>query len=184
MSRTRELLAALTQANVGGFLATPPGIHGDPGLGIAGIHGVPRARTWDAIVSADAPEVTGDAVGFVVLDDGTVVVDEDVPDGALIPIADAIERTLQPPYRAAAVRSEGEVWTAVAEKVEIVELWGIDEDVVELTVVDGERTLTLDGERTIRPLAALDALAETHGDVVVNAERVDGDLFAADVFPL
>jgi hypothetical protein len=184
LSRTRELLAALTHANVGGFLAGPPALDGDPGLGLAGIHGVPRAKTWDAIVSAAAPELPGDAVAFVVLDDGTVVVDEDLPDGALIPIADAVEATVEPPYRAAAIRSDGAVWTAVAEKVEIVELWGVEEDVVELSVVDGERTLTLDGERTIRPLPALDALTEAHGDVVVYAERVDGDLFAADVFPL
>jgi hypothetical protein len=50
--------------------------------------------------------------------------------------------------------------------------------------VDGERTLKLDGEPTIRPLPALDALAEEHGDVAVHAERVDGHLFAADVYPL
>jgi hypothetical protein len=42
----------------------------------------------------------------------------------------------------------------------------------------------LDGEPTIRPLPALDALVEEHGDVVVHAERVDGHLFAADVYPL
>ena len=184
MSRTRELLAALTNANLAGFLGRPPGLDGDLGLGLAGIHGVPRGKTWDAIVSAHAPELPGDAVAFFVLDDGTLVLHEDVPEGALFPIADAVEKTVQPPYRAAAVRHGAVVWTAVAEKIEMVTLPGIEEDDVELTVVDGERTLTLDGERTIRPLHALDALAEEHGDVVVQAERVDGELFAADVFPL
>jgi HSP20 family molecular chaperone IbpA len=82
------------------------------------------------------------------------------------------------------MRHEGELWTAVAERVELVELPGVDEDEIELTVVDGERTLKLDGEPTIRPLPALDALAEEHGDVAVHAERVDGHLFAADVSPL
>ena len=37
---------------------------------------------------------------------------------------------------------------------------------------------------TIRALPALDALAEEHDDVAIHAERVDGDLFAVDVFPL
>ena len=126
----------------------------------------------------------GEGVAFVVLDDGTVVVEEDVPDGSLVPLADALDERLQPPYRAAAIRHERDLWSAVAERVSIVALPGIDEDEIELTVVDGERNLTLDGERTIRPIHALDALAEQHGDVVVHAERVDGDLFAADVFPL
>ena len=76
------------------------------------------------------------------------------------------------------------MWTAVAESVEIVELTGIDADEIELTVVDGERTLTLGDEQTIRPLPALDALAEEHESVALHAERVDGDLFAVDVFPL
>jgi hypothetical protein len=120
----------------------------------------------------------------VVLGDGTIIVDEDVPDGALQPLAEALERSVEAPYRAAAMRHEGEVWTAVAEHVTIVELPGVDEDEVELTVVGGERTLKLDGEPTIRPLAALDPLAEEHDDVAIRAERVDGDLFAADVYPL
>ena len=89
-----------------------------------------------------------------------------------------------PPYRAAAARTDGDVWTAVAEAVHIVELPGIGADEVDLTVVDGERTLTLGSEVTIRALPALDALAEEHDSVALHAERVDGDLFAVDVFPL
>jgi hypothetical protein len=124
LSHARELLAALTHANVGGFLSGPPGLDGEPALGLAGVHGAPRGRTWDAVASAK-------------------------------------------PRRS---RSS--------------ELAGLEEDVVELTIVDGDRTLTLDGETTIRSLAALDALAEPYEDVVLHAEVVDGDLYAVDVFPL
>jgi hypothetical protein len=185
VSRTRELLAALTNANVAGFLSVPPGLDGQPSLGLAGVHGVPRARTWDAVVSAGAPGLVGrDAVAFVVLVDGTVVVDDDLPDGSLVPLADAVERTLPPPYRAAAVRNAGDVWSVVAERVVIVELPRLEGDEVDLTVVNGDRNLNVDGERTIRPVPALDALVETHGDAAMRAERVDGDLFAVDVFPL
>jgi hypothetical protein len=171
-------------SQAGGFLAQPPGLDGDTGLGIAGISGVPRGRTWDAVVSAHAPTLTGDAVTFTALEDGTLVVDQDVADDSLAPIADALEQMLPPPYRAAAASTEGDVWTAVAESVQIVSLPGVEADEVDLTVVAGERTLTIGDETTIRPLAALDALAEEHDSVALHAERVDGDLYAVDVFPL
>ena len=112
------------------------------------------------------------------------VVNKDVPDGALTPVADQIEEMLSPPYRAAAARSDGDTWTAVAEGTRIVELPGIAADEVELTVVDGEHTLTVGEERTDRRLPALEALAQEHESVAIHAERVDGDLFAVDVFPL
>ena len=87
-------------------------------------------------------------------------------------------------YRAAAARTDGDAWTAVAESVQIVELTGVAADEVELTVVDGERTLTIGDEQTDSRLEALDALAAGHESVAIHAERVDGDLFAVDVFPL
>lgn len=154
------------------------------GAAIPGVMGVGPGRTWDAVAAAQAPELTGDSVTFFALDDGTLVVSEDVPDGALSPVANALEETVEPPYRAAAARNEGHIWTAVAESVRIVELREVDADEIDLTVVDGERTLTVGGEVTIRALPALDALADEHDSVALHVERVDGDLFAVDVFPL
>ena len=171
-------------AQAGGFLAQPPGLDAEPGLGIPGISGVPQGRTWDVAASAHAPDLVGETVVFVVLPDTTIVVDEEVPDNSLAPLAEAVEQSLQPPYRAAAVRRGSDVWAIVAERVEIVELTGLESDAIDLTVVDGERTLTIDDEPTIRPLPALDALVELRGDAVVHAERLDGDLFAVDVFSL
>jgi hypothetical protein len=178
------LLAALTNANIGGFLTQPPGFEGHPGLGLVAIHGVPRSRRWDAVASAHARDLTGETVTFVVLDDSTVVVDSDQPDGALSPLADAIEASVSPPYRAAAVRSSGDVWAVAAEQVAVVELPELEGDTIDLTIVDGIRELAVDGERTIRPLPPLDALADPHGDVALHAERFDDALFAVDVFPL
>ena len=171
-------------AQAGGFLAQPPGLDGEPGLGIPGISGVPRGRTWDVVASGHAPDLVGETVVFVVLPDGTVIVEDDLPDGALTPLAEAVEHTLQPPYRAAAIRHQEDVWAVVAERVEIVELAGLEGDAIELTLVDGERTLTIDDEPTIQPLPALDALVESRGDVAVHGERIDGDLFAVDVLSL
>jgi hypothetical protein len=71
-------------AQAAGFLSTPPGLDGDPGLGIPGFTGVARAREWDAVESANAPDLRGDEVHFVAVDDPdrTVIVDEDEPTGA------------------------------------------------------------------------------------------------------
>ena len=181
MGKSEALLAAWLGAN---SVAEPPGWDGETRRGIAGVTGVPRGRTWDAVGSASCPLLSGDTVTFVTLDDGTIVVDAALPDDSLVPIADAIEATLRPPYRAAAIRSEGEIWTAVAESIRIVELPDLDADTVELTNVDGERTLKLDGELSADNVAALADIADEVGDVVIEAERVDGDIYAADVFPL
>ena len=151
---------------------------------IPGVMGVGGGRTWDAVVATNAPALTGDRVTFVALDDGTLVINEDLPDGALNPIADQLEEMLEPPYRAAAARGEDDVWTAVAEKVRIVELTGIPADEVELAVVDGQRTLTFGDEQVDEALPPLDEIAGEHDAVAIHAERVDGDAFAVDVFPL
>lgn len=167
MARSHELLSALAA-----------------GSAIPGVMGVGPGRTWDAVAAAQAPELTGDSVIFFALDDGTLIVTEDLADGALAPVADALEETVQPPYRAAAARNEGDMWTAVAESVRIVELPGVGSEEIELTVVDGERTLTIGDEQSDEPLPGLDALAAEHESVAIHAERVDRDLFAVDVFPL
>jgi len=154
------------------------------GAAIPGVMGVGPGRTWDAVVATHAPSLTGDSVTFVALEDGTLIVTEDVEDGSLTPVADQIEEMLAPPYRAAAARGEGDVWTAVAEKVRIVEIPDIPADELELTVVDGERTLTIGDEQDPRAVPALDELAEEESSVAIHAERVDGDTFIVDVFPL
>ena len=154
------------------------------GAAIPGVMGVGPGRTWDAVVSTQARELTGDAVTFVALEDGTLIVYEDVPDGSLGPIADALEEMVAPPYRGAAARNEGNVWTAVAESVSIAELPDVRGDTVDLSLVGSGRELTVDGASPTTPVLALDQLAESKGDVAVHAERLDGDLFAVDVFPL
>ena len=154
------------------------------GGAIPGVMGVGPGRTWDAVVSTHARDLTGDAVTFVALEDGTLIVFDDVPDGSLGPIADALEEMVAPPYRGAAAKNEGDVWTAVAESVLIAELPGVAGDAVDLSLVGDVRELTIDGQSGTSPVPALDNLAEARGDVVLHAERVDGDLFAVDVFPL
>lgn len=155
-----------------------------PGAGIPGVTGAASGRTWDAVASAHAPGVTGDSVSFVALEDGSLVVDEDVPEGSLSPLADALEEHVSPPYRASAVRDEGDVWSVSAQHVSVTEIPGVAGDVVELSVVDGNREVSIDGEPVSETVPALDSLVDGSGDTVVRAERIDGDLFTIDVFAL
>jgi hypothetical protein len=131
----------------------PPDVFGNPApLGEVGVHGVPRPRRWDAVASAEA-ELPGEHVHFVALPDGTLLVDEDVPDGALAPLADAIEETVRPPYRAQGVRQGRGVWAVAASRIEVRELAGHEGDELELV----------------------------QGDEVILGRRLDGDLWEIEV---
>jgi hypothetical protein len=180
----RRLGRALPNANAGGFLAHPPLLDGTQ-VGEPGIHGVPRPRRWDAVVTAGSEALVGDEVHFVALPDGTLVVDEAVPDESLGPLAEAIEEAVEPPYRAHAVRKGKRVWAVGAKRVEVASLPHVRGDEIELTVRDGERALAVDGEREFGGVPMLERLArERHDDYVVRAQRIDGDLFEIEVAPL
>jgi hypothetical protein len=150
----------------------------------AGVHGVARPRRWDAVVTAEA-DVPGDAVSFVALEDGTLVVEEDVPDDALAPLADAVELQINAPYRAAATRKSETVWAVAANKIVVAELHDeIGGDAVELAVQGDERTLLVDGSQTFGALPSLEALAAGLPAYVIRADRIDDDLWDVKVIPL
>lgn len=180
-----RLTRALINAQSGGFLATPPGLDGDPGLGIAGVSGAPRSSEWDVVVSTEAPDVPGVEVHFVTLEDGTVVVDEDVPNGCLVPLADAVERELGPPYRAEAARHEHDVWAVGATRVAVATLpTAVDGDVIELTSYRGERHCSIDG-KPCKPFRMLELLGERTGpDFALRAQRLDESTWVVDSKPL
>jgi hypothetical protein len=150
---------------------------------IAGIHGVPRPREWDAVASADAPGVPGDELEFVVLADGTLIVDDDVPDGVLTPLADALEISIQPPYHAYARRREQDVWAAAAFGVDVVEVpEELPGDTVSIAVQDGERTALVAGQRHSDRIQSLEQFAEADFEAyVLEATRLDGPLWEVTV---
>ena len=156
-----------------------------PRWGTVGIHGIHRFREWDALVRVEGVELDDvDEVAFVALGDGTLVTDDD--DRELAAFAEAIETELPTPYRAQAVRAEGNAWTVAAEAIELVELdRELEGDRIELTVREGEQSLVVDGRPAYGSLPQLEALAEARGDdFVVRATRVDGDLWDVRVLPL
>jgi hypothetical protein len=171
-------------AEAGGLAAAPVVLDpfARPALLEAGIHGVSRARQWDTVATAEAPGLRGEAVHFVALPDGTLVVDEDEPDGSLAPLADAVEGAIEPPYRAEAVRRGDQIWAVAARRVRVVELPDVAGDELELTVRGYDRSLSIDGQRTFGGLPALEELI--NGDAVARAERIDGEFWEVRLDPL
>jgi hypothetical protein len=167
-----------------GLAADAPGWDGEQ-RGEPGIHGVPRARRWDTVASAEAPDLKGDAVHFVALADGTLVVDEDEPDGALASLADAVEQTIPPPYRAEAVRKGSETWAVAASRIAVASIPGLTGEAVELTSTREGRVLRVDGRTTMGSQRELERLGETEGtEYVVLAQRLDGDLWEVEATAL
>jgi hypothetical protein len=149
-------------------------------IGEAGIHGLPRERQYDAVVTVDAPDVEGAAVRFVGLEDGSLLLEEG--DGDLTQLADAIEQEVQRPYRAIAVRRGETQWAVAAQRLQVIELPEPGGDEVELALRGEERTLVIDGNRVFGTLPELEALAS--GDAAIRAARLDADLWEIRVDPL
>ena len=167
------------------FLEPSPARPGGPLSELIAIHGSARPREWDAVASARVGGINGDAVHFVALPSGELVVDEDVPDEALALLAEAIEATLERPYRAEAVRRGADTWALGARGISVVELAvDLEGDELELAVHEGGRALIVAGRPSGHDLPELEALAGGHESFVVRAARIDGDLWEADVFPL
>ena len=164
--------------------AEPPGFDGEA-RGAAGIHGVPRRRRWDVVTTVQAPEAHGDAVRFAVLPDGALVVGEEEPAEGLAPLADAVERTLQPPYRAEAVRRAGTTWAVAARTIDVARIEGLDGDEAELAVTNRDRILRVDGRTTFGRVPELERVGQGRGsEYVVRARRLDGQLWEVEASAL
>ena len=145
-----------------------------------------RPRRWDAVATADAPGLSGDSFEFTALADGTILVEDEVPEDALSPLTAAVEESLPPPYRARAVRTDGDLWAVAANRIAVVELPDeVRGDAISLAMQDGERTLLVDEQPAWESIPALEAHgAAVHADFVLSAERLDGNLWAVEVNPL
>jgi len=149
-------------------------------IGETGIHGIPRERQYDAVVTTEAPDVEGGTARFVALADGSLLLEEG--DGDLTQLADAIEQEVERPYRAVAVRRDEKRWAVAAHRLQVIELPEPGGDEVELALRGEERTLVVDGNRAFGTLPDLEALAT--GDAVIRAARLDGDLWEVRIDPL
>lgn len=164
--------------------ADPPGWHGEQ-RGEPGIHGVPRARRWDAVVAADAPDLESVERRFVALPDGSTVGADGVRDEALAPLAAALAGVVQPPYRAEAVPRGRGRWAVAAARIRVEEVADVDGDELELVRRDGVRTLHVDGRPVFGSAPAFERMGEGEaGDYVVRARRIAGDLWEVETSAL
>jgi hypothetical protein len=145
-----------------------------------------RLRQWDAVATAEAEELAGDELEFVALPDGTLLVDDELPDGVLAPLAEALEQELRPPYKASAIRREDGVWAVAANRIDVVEVpEEVEGDTVSLVVQGDERTLVVDERPGWVAVPTLESFAaERHRDFVLHADRLDGNLWSVKVNPL
>jgi hypothetical protein len=165
-----------------GGLEGPAPHHPGPHWGAVGIHGVPRPREWDATGVAEAAGVRADELEFVVLPDGTLLAEEDGDAG---PLADAIEATLAPPFRAQAVRRGAGLFAVAANAIRVEELPDhVAGDLIELTVGPEGRFLVVDGRPAFGSVPELERLAGEAAEYVVRAIRLDGPFWQVEVTPL
>lgn len=156
----------------------------DPGphWGEVGIHGIHRQREWDAVATLDLGAVMGDEAWFVVLADGTVVVEG----GDVNPEPFHTGVSIAPPFRAHVVRSDGTTWVIAARRIETVELDDAPAgDRLEIAWDGTERTVRIDGVPTLSGVPALERLAaRRHRTYVVTASRLAGRVWEVAVSPL
>jgi hypothetical protein len=148
------------------------------------ISGLARQREWDAVVTADAPELDGNEVTFVALPDHSLLIEEEQGDAGLDPLARAVEAELAPPYRAKGVRQSETVWAVFANRIRVQE-FAAEGDDLQLVVNGDERSLRVDGSPSFGTVPALERVGQEEGSsYVVRAIRLDGDLWEIRATPL
>jgi len=143
-----------------------------------GIHGLQRAREWDATLTADASVADGEQVTFVALPDNSLLLEDgDVEDAS--GLAEAVEQEVRAPYRARAARRDG-LWVIQATQIEVLKLPDAPGgDALDLArTADGRPELRVDGQQVFGTVRALEERGEQVGrEYAVHAERLDGDLW-------
>jgi hypothetical protein len=144
-----------------------------------------RPAVWDIVTTVTAPGIAGDRVEFATLPSGDVIVDTETGDADLSPFADAVEKQLEPPYRVRARREDNDLWSIAARTIDVVELKFDGGDEIELVENEGVTELRVDGKPWSQEIPELEHAGETLGtDFVVQADRLDGDLWEIRASPL
>jgi hypothetical protein len=140
---------------------------------------------WDVVGTARLPSLAGNEVEFTTLPNGDVIVEKEKGDGDLSPLADSVERKLDPPYRAVAARQDGDLWGVGAKQIQVAKFQLAEGDAVELSANDGAREVRVEGEPSDVEVPELARLGEQAGtDYCVEARRIDGDFWEVEVSAL
>ena len=165
----------------------PPPAPGTP-VSVLAAAGVPDGsrvspREWDATAVVRAPDLAGERVEFTTIPDGDVIVSEEAGDAYLSPLADAVERRIDPPYRAVAQRQKGDLWGVGAKRIDVALIPFPAGEKLELSWNGSEAELRVDGEQSDAAIPPeLAELGEAAGaGYFVEALRIDGDLWEVRV---
>ena len=153
----------------------PPFPVGEVNLG----HGHRRglADEWDAMVTVRAT-LAGARIEFTTLPNGDILVEKEEGDGDLAPLAEAVERHMDPPYRAIAARQGEDLWAVGAKRIQVAEFGFAEGDKIELSVNDAATEVRVDGEPSDAQVPELVQLGEREGpSYCVEAGRIDGDFW-------
>jgi hypothetical protein len=149
----------------------------------AGITGIARGREWDAVVLAEALGAPGDEAEFVALDDGRLLVEGGQLDAT--PFAAALASSIEPPYRAVAVRRPDR-WVVGARSIRVYEASGeLRGDEFEIVCTAEGTSTRVDGMPSDALLPELEQLGAIRAKTfVVRARRLVGRLLEVVVEPL
>jgi hypothetical protein len=143
-----------------------------------------RLREWDAVVLVELPSATGDHLGFVVLADGSCVIE--AGEGTIDPAELVASAAIRPPFRAEAVRRSGSTWAVGTRAIVVAELAPSRSGGEVEVVWDGaERTVRIDGEPSFSSVPELERLASARFDSwVARARRICDDVWEVEIEPL
>jgi len=134
------------------------------------------------VVSLLAPDIAGDYAVFVGLPERLIIVEEQEGDSDLGVLADAVEKRLQAPYRARALRVDDRRFVVVAGEIETIELPGLDgEELVVFALPDGQRTAVLDGARYQLASAEVESILGESAPCLLRLENVDESVWEISI---
>jgi hypothetical protein len=137
-------------------------------------------------VAAARSDAEGDEAVFVLLDDGRLIPVHGAQE-AMEAAARALEGELHTPYRALAVRREGDAWAVGAVGIEVAELPADTEGSELLLTVteEGERALEIDGRPTLEGIEPIElAVSGRYDAYVLRGTRLDECLWEIGIDPL
>ena len=148
--------------------------------------GLAPPREWDAVATAEC-RATGEEYTFVVLEPGRFLGEVGDAPGVMECAGQAIGADVGTPYRATAVRKQGDTWAVGAVAIEVTDLPAdVEGEELMLTVTEqGERELVVDGRPTVACTQALEHLARGRRTAyVLRARRLQGSLWEVLIDPL
>ena len=160
----------------------------EPPMSVISAVGLPHdlrlgPKEWDAALTVTAAGLAGDRIEFTTIPTGDVIVGEETGDADVSPLADAVESRLRPPYRAVAMRQDGDLWAVAAKRIEVAQIPFPHGDRLEFSRYVDDEELRVDGEPSDAAIPPeLEQVGERAGpDFLVDAERIDGDLWEVQV---